>query len=78
VTLGVLLADPEVARVLASSVVYVWPDATLAEVRRKMDEASKSAPGSVRDALVTATGRADEPLLGYITDIDLAEKGALK
>ena len=78
ITLGALLADAEVARLLSSAVVYVTPEATLADVRRKMDEASKSASASVRDVLVTATGKAGEPLLGYLTDIDLAEKGALK
>jgi CBS domain-containing protein len=78
VTLGALLADAEVARLLSSAVVYVTPDATLADVRRKMDEASKSASASVRDVLVTAGGKAGEPLLGYLTDIDLADKGTFK
>lgn len=78
VTLGALLSDPEVARLLASAVVYVTPEATLADVRRKMDEASRNASATVRDVLVTATGKVGEPLLGYLTDIDLGDKGALK
>lgn len=78
ITLGGLLADPDVARLLSSAVVYVTPQMTLADVRRKMDEASRNATATVRDALVTATGKASEPLQGYLTDIDLAEKGALK
>lgn len=78
ITLGSLLADADVARLLSAAVVYVTPEATLADVRRKMDEASRDAPATVRDALVTATGKAGEPLLGYVTDINLAEQGALK
>lgn len=78
ITLGSLLADPDVARLLSSAVVYVTPQMTLAEVRRKMDDASRNASATVRDALVTASGKPGEPLLGYLTDIDLAEKGALK
>ncbi len=78
ITLGDMLADPEIARLLSSAVVYVTPEATLADVRRKMDEASRNAPATVRDALVTASGKAGEPLLGYLTDIDLVDKGALK
>jgi hypothetical protein len=78
VTLKMLTDDPGIQKLLSSAIVYVAPETTLAEVRRKMDEASKSASASVRDAFVTKTGDKSEPLLGYITDIDLAEKGALK
>jgi hypothetical protein len=77
VTLGQLLADPAQAKALPSSVVFVSLSATLGDVRKKMDEASKALTTPVRDVFVTKTGAPNEPLLGYITDIDLAEKGAL-
>jgi hypothetical protein len=78
ITLRLLLDDPAIQKLLASSIVYVGPETTLAEVRRKMEEASKSAPVTVSDVIVTSTGDAKGDLLGYITDVTLADKGALK
>lgn len=78
VKLGDILADDEQKKNLSNSVVFVPLSATLADVRKKMDEANKATTTPpVRDAFVTKTGAPNEPLLGYITDIDLAEKGSL-
>ncbi|MBN9021151.1 MAG: CBS domain-containing protein [Rhizobiales bacterium] len=75
-TLRMLLDDPEIQRILANSVVYVGAGATLAEVKDKMEKASKGAKYSCRDAFVTDTGDATGKVIGYVSDIDLAKRGA--
>ena len=77
-TLKMLLDDPELQKILANSVVYVGRGATLAEVKNKMDSASKGAKYSCRDAFVTDTGDATGKVIGYISDIDLGKHGAYR
>jgi hypothetical protein len=39
-----------------------------------MEEASTPGGKAVRDAFVTATGSKSEPIVGYISDIDIADR----
>ena len=75
-TLRMLLDDPEMQKILSSSVVHVDAGTSLAEVKGKMEKASKGAKYSCRDAFVTDTGDANGKVIGYISDIDLGQRGA--
>lgn len=77
-TLRNLLDDKELKTLLDSSVVYVSPTTTLADVKERMEDASKTRKITVRDAFVTASGDAKEKVIGYVTDLDIAKKGAFK
>jgi hypothetical protein len=78
VTLKDLLGDPTLGKLLQTSAIYVSPTTTLAEVKQRMEDASKGRESAVRDAFVTATGAATDKVIGYVTDVDLAKKGAFK
>jgi CBS domain-containing protein len=78
VTLRELLTDSTHSTLIKSSVIYVSPTTTLAEVKQRMEDASKGRETSVRDAFVTTTGLNTEKVLGYVTDVDIAKKGAFK
>lgn len=75
-TLADILKDETMAEVLAKSVVYVRPEATLADVRNEMERASKDSPKTVRDAFVTQTGKSSEQVVGYLSDVDIAKYGS--
>ncbi|ESR27305.1 hypothetical protein N177_0284 [Lutibaculum baratangense AMV1] len=64
-----------IRKLLDVSAIYVRPEETLASARRKMEEQSRAAPRTVRDAFVTRTGDRSDPILGYLSDIDIARKG---
>jgi hypothetical protein len=66
-TLQDLLADAELGPLLTNFVV-VPSSFTLADAKTKIDK----APGC-RDAFVTLTGKRSEPIIGWITDVRLAQ-----
>jgi hypothetical protein len=78
ITLKTMLDDPDQQKILAQSVVYTSSAATLAQVRAEMDKKSKDAPTSVRDAFVTSTGDEKGKVIGYLSDVDIGNRGALK
>jgi hypothetical protein len=78
ITLKHLLDDKDLRTLLDSSVIYVSPTTTLADVKQRMEEASKNRPIAVRDAFVTTSGDSKEKVIGYVTDIDIAKRGAFK
>jgi len=50
----------------------------LDDTKDKMEKASKGAKYSCRDAFVTTTGDATGKVIGYVSDIDLAKRGAYR
>lgn len=75
-TLAHMLADQKVAKRLAESAAYVAATATLKDVKAAMDRRSKETSSSCRDVLVTTTGDDKGEVVGYISDMDLAKRGA--
>lgn len=73
-----LLEDTKIKATLAASVVWVAPDTSLAQVKQAMDEQSKASSIDCRDALVTSDGTKTAKVVGYISDIDIAKRGAYK
>lgn len=62
------LNDEEV-RTLVSAIVFVSPKANLGEVKIQMDATPKC-----RDAFVTESGLPNRPVLGWLTNLDLARR----
>lgn len=77
ITLKDLLDDAPTKDLLAASTVYAARGDTLGAVRRKMQEASKRAPRTVRDAFVTEDGTEKTRVIGYLSNLDIAEKARL-
>lgn len=77
ITLKDLLDDGPTRDLLAASTVYAARGDTLAAVRRKMQEASRRAPRTVRDVFVTEDGTEKTRVIGYLADLDIAEKARL-
>ncbi|MBB5754988.1 hypothetical protein [Prosthecomicrobium pneumaticum] len=77
IKLSDLLGDPAIAPILDDTAIYVAPNTTLAAVRKAM-EARSTALGSCRDAFVTTTGAPSDDIVGYLSDLDIAKRGALK
>lgn len=63
-TLADLLAEPGMRQMFESTLAVVGEEATVADVRKAMAD-------DVRDVFVTAGGGRDEPVLGYLTNVDL-------
>ena len=69
-TLADILADNEMKAVFDNTFVIVKKQATLAEAKSAMD-----ARKGCSDVFVTATGNPNEPVLGYLTNVDIARTG---
>lgn len=67
-SLATLLEDPERQRMFESTFVFVSPRTTVEEAR----EALRDLPAS-RDVFVTANGKAEEAVMGMLTNIDLQQ-----
>ncbi len=65
-TLADLLAEPGMSEMFQTTFTVVSAQATLADVRKAMDNLP-----DVRDVFVTAGGGRDEPILGWVTNVDL-------
>jgi hypothetical protein len=69
ITLAQLLAEePELKRLFETSFDVVAEDARLNEVRTKM-----AANAECYDVFVTATGKRDKPVIGWLTDVIVAQ-----
>jgi hypothetical protein len=68
-TLGDVIRDqPELATIFADAAAFVDRAATLGDAKAAMNKRSRDC----RDVFVTESGRADEPVLGYVTDVLIA------
>jgi hypothetical protein len=65
VTLTDLFAQPGLQAMFENSFAVVGEHSTLADVRMTDD---------IRDVFVTAGGRRDEPIKGWLTNVDLISK----
>jgi hypothetical protein len=65
-TFAGLLADPESLRQISKLVVFVSASATLKDAKAALD----AVPGA-QDIIVTGTGNASGPMLGWLTNVDL-------
>jgi len=63
----VLEEQPEVAKMFVNAAAFVHSGATLGEAKSAMNKKR-----DCRDVFVTATGNANEPVLGYVTDVLIA------
>jgi hypothetical protein len=63
-----MLANPEYLRQISKLVVFVSASATLVEAKTALD-----AVAGAQDVIVTGTGNASGPMLGWLTNIDLAK-----
>jgi hypothetical protein len=68
-TLADLLAEPGMSEMFQRTFAIVSAEATLADVRQAMGNLP-----DVRDVFVTAGGGRDEPILGWLTNVDLVTK----
>ena len=64
-TLQDLVDDAELKN-WVSNIAYVSQQASVAEAKNKMEQ----QPGC-QDLIVTKTGRKDEPVLGWMTNVDI-------
>jgi len=69
-TLADLMADPQLGAVVRGSFALVKADATLADAKNEMDKTSAAlgGAGNCYDVFVTETGKADEDVIGWITN----------
>jgi hypothetical protein len=69
-TLADLMNDPQLGTVVRGSFALVKADATLADAKNEMDKASAALgqAGNCYDVFVTETGKADEVVIGWITN----------
>jgi hypothetical protein len=67
-TLADMLRDADVLRQISKLVVFVKASATLAQAR----DAMNAVPGA-QDIIVTGSGNASEPMLGWLTNVDLTK-----
>ena len=65
-TLTDLLAEPGMSEIFQTTFAVVSAQSTLADVRKVM-----ASQPDVRDVFVTAEGGRDEPILGWLTNVDL-------
>lgn len=65
-TLADMLLDPDILNQISKLVVFVAANATLADAKAALDK----VPGA-QDIIVTATGNATEPMLGWLSNVDL-------
>lgn len=71
--------SPRIQRILANSVAFVPASATLQEARKRMDE--RNAGGSeeiCQDVFITANGGSEEPVLGWITEVEIAKNSVVE
>jgi hypothetical protein len=68
--LAQLMADPEFGAVVRAGFAIVKSDSTLADAKTAMDKASAALgpAGNCYDVFVTDTGKADEVVIGWITN----------
>jgi hypothetical protein len=67
-TFADMLLDPETLRVISKLVVFVSAAATLGEAKTALDSVA-----GAQDVIVTATGNASAPMLGWISNVDLTK-----
>jgi hypothetical protein len=67
-TFADLLKDPNVLTEISKLVVFVSVAATLADAKAALDKVS-----GAQDIIVTATGNPAEPVLGWMTNVDLTK-----
>jgi hypothetical protein len=72
VTFDVMTSDPEFTTYLKNSYVTVSESATLADLKQLLDKMPLC-----QDAFVTKTGKADSEVVGWITNVTVAEKSKL-
>jgi hypothetical protein len=65
-TLADLIGDPDLKGIFENSFVVVDRQASLAEARSAMQERAGCS-----DVFVTEHGRADEPVIGWLTNVDM-------
>jgi hypothetical protein len=65
-TLADLLADPDITKQVSTLVAFVPAYATLAEARNALDRVS-----GAQDIIVTTSGQAGTPILGWLSNVDL-------
>jgi hypothetical protein len=61
-----LLADSSFERQIASQIAFVSVNATLRDAKEALDKVS-----GAQDIIVTSTGQGTDPLLGWLTNVDL-------
>jgi hypothetical protein len=67
-TFADLLADPETAWQISKLVAVVSASATLGEAKSALESVT-----GAQDIIVTASGKSNEPMLGWITNVDLVK-----
>jgi hypothetical protein len=65
-TFDTFRSDPEVLQQISRMVVFVAASATLKDAKAALDRVS-----GAQDIIVTATGNSSDPMLGWITNVDL-------
>ncbi|MFZ3310922.1 MAG: hypothetical protein WA280_16295, partial [Xanthobacteraceae bacterium] len=70
-TFADMLQDPNVLNQISKLVVFVSANTTLADAKSALDKVS-----GAQDIIVTATGNATDPMLGWLSNVDLI--GALQ
>lgn len=63
-----LLADSETMNQISSLVAFVSPAATLGDAKAALDKVN-----GAQDVIVTSTGKAGDPVLGWLSNIDLTK-----
>jgi len=66
-TLANFLSHPGISKLVVDSLAFVPINATLAEAKQKMEETR-----NCQDIFVTKNGRQDEPVAGWLTNIEIA------
>jgi hypothetical protein len=65
-TFADMLLDPDVLNQISKLVIFVSGTTTLADAKAALDQ----VPGA-QDIIVTATGKATDPMLGWLSNVDL-------
>ncbi|SHF57456.1 hypothetical protein SAMN05444008_109189 [Cnuella takakiae] len=68
-----------IRKILANSIAFVSLSATLQEAKKRMDERNAGGKEEIcQDVFVTASGGSDEPVLGWITEVEIAKNSVVE
>jgi hypothetical protein len=68
-----------IKRIIDNSVAFIDENATMQTAKKKMDEKNGGGKEEIcQDIFLTATGNADEPVLGWITEVEIAKNSVVE
>ncbi len=64
--------------ILNNSIAFVDENATMQTAKKKMEEKNQGTEEICQDVFITATGAAEEPVIGWLTNIEIAKNSIVE